>query len=285
MPREADSRPWPAPAKLNLFLHVTGRRADGYHDLQTLFQLLDWGDELRIGVTADDRVTRCGDTPGVPESADICLRAARLLKEHCRVRKGAHIELTKRIPVGGGLGGGSSDAATVLTALNELWSCGLSRRELALLGLQLGADVPVFIHGRSALAQGRGEELVPVVLGPRYYVLVFPPFGLSTAEVFAHRRLRRGSKKIPLDRMGLVPGRNDCLEAACELAPQLGKILRDLSAMGEPRMSGTGSTIFLPFADKNAAIDAAGQLKCRYNVRPVSGVDTSPLLGRTGAAE
>lgn len=285
MTREADERPWPAPAKLNLYLHVTGRRPDGYHELQSLFQLLDWGDELRFTVTPDRRITRSAPALDLPASEDICVHAARLLQDHCGVRTGAHIELTKRIPSGGGLGGGSSDAATVLTALNTLWSCGLSRQELARLGLQLGADVPVFIHGHSALAQGRGEELFPVALGPRHYVLVFPGFGLSTAQVFAHPRLSRDSQRLPLGQLALATGRNDCLGAACELAPQLEGMLRDLSVLGEPRMSGTGSTLFLSYADEDSANSAAGKLKCRYNVRAVCGIDRSPLLDRAGASE
>ena len=170
---ETVSRSWPAPAKLNLFLHITGQRPDGYHDLQTLFQILDWGDELRFSINESGQISRHCNIDGIPEGEDICVRAAHLLKTRLGVQKGAHIELKKRIPLGSGLGGGSSDAATVLLALNQLWCCGLTPQQLADLGLELGADVPLFVHGRSALAEGRGEKLQTAALGQRFYVLVF----------------------------------------------------------------------------------------------------------------
>ena len=180
--------------------------------------------------------------------------------------------------MGAGLGGGSSDAATVLVALNKLWSCGQTPQQLADLGLELGADVPVFVHGRSAFGQGRGERLQAVTLGSRYYVLVFPEFGISTSDVFRHPALKRDSAPVTLPGVSLRPGRNDCEGAALEMFPELKHIMRDLSSWGEPHMSGTGSTIFLPFDDKKTAISAASVLKCRYNVRPVGGVDRSQLL-------
>lgn len=276
---------WPAPAKLNLFLHVLGRRPDGYHELQTLFQILDWGDELRITPNHSGAISR--SCPGgltaevIPESEDICMQAAHRLQTHCGIRNGAHIDLVKNIPVGAGLGGGSSDAATVLVALNQLWSCGLSQQQLAVLGLELGADVPVFVTGHSAWAQGRGEKLQPVALGARYYVLVFPPFGISTAEIFQWAGLKRDSQPLELAETHLQAGRNDCTAAALELYPELGNIMQDLRSWGQPHMSGTGSTIFLPFSSKKSAINTASKLKCRYNVRAVGGVDNSSLLNRT----
>jgi len=281
--REAASKVWPAPAKLNLFLHVTGRRADGYHELQTLFQILDWGDELSFEVDESGHVGRSGDIAGVPEQEDICIRAARLLKSRCGVRQGARITLNKRIPIGAGLGGGSSDAATVLSVLNQMWSCGLSRRQLAELGLELGADVPVFVNGCSAWAEGRGEKLQPVALGPRHYVLVFPDISISTAEIFAHPSLKRDSEPVAMSAERLGPGRNDCEPVVLRLYPQLGQLVEELAAWGEPRMSGTGSTFFLSFDTKKNAIKAASELECRYNVRPVSGVDRSDLLRNLSA--
>ncbi len=269
---------WPAPAKLNLFLHITGRRADGYHDLQTLFQILDWGDELRFSIHNSGQISRSCNIDGISEAEDICVRAARLLKARFDVQKGVHIDLIKRIPMGAGLGGGSSDAATVLLALNQLWSLGLTRQQLADLGLELGADVPVFIHGRSALGEGRGEKLQEVTLGQRFYVLVFPEVSISTAEVFRHSQLKRDSKMIDMSLASLEPGRNDCEPVVLKMYPELKKIMQDLSLWGEPHMSGTGSTFFLPFDDKKTAISTASELKCRYNVRPVGGVDQSPLL-------
>ena len=271
---------WPAPAKLNLFLHITGRRPDGYHDLQTLFQILDWGDELRIVVNDSGHICRTSHIEGVPEADDICIRAAHLLKTRARVKQGAQIELLKQIPMGAGLGGGSSDAATVLCALNQLWGCGLTRQQLAGLGLELGADVPVFVNGYSALAQGRGEKLQAVSLGQRYYVLVFPGLNISTADVFRHPLLKRDSSPVDLSSISLRSGRNDCEAVALLMYPELKIIMQDLSVWGQPHMSGTGSTFFLSFPDKKTAMRAASELECRYNVRPVSGVDRSCLLDR-----
>jgi len=275
---DSELQSWPAPAKLNLFLHITGRRPDGYHDLQTLFQILDWGDELRFNINNSGQISRSCNIDGISEAEDVCVRAARLLKARFDVQQGVHIDLTKRIPMGAGLGGGSSDAATVLLALNQLWSLGLTQQQLADLGLELGADVPVFVHGRSALAEGRGEKLQAVTLGQRFYVLVFPGISISTAEVFRHSQLKRDSELIDMSLASLESGRNDCEPVVLKMYPELKKIMQDLRSWGQPHMSGTGSTIFLPFDDKKTAISAASELKCRYNVRPVGGVDQSPLL-------
>jgi 4-diphosphocytidyl-2-C-methyl-D-erythritol kinase len=269
---------WPAPAKLNLFLHITGRRPDGYHDLQTLFQILDWGDELRFSINNSGQISRSCNIDGISEAEDICVRAARLLKARFDVQKGVNIDLIKRIPMGAGLGGGSSDSATVLLALNQLWSLGLTLQQLAGLGLELGADVPVFVHGRSALGEGRGEKLQAVALGQRFYVLVFPEISISTAEVFRHPQLKRDSKSIDMSLASLESGRNDCEPVVLQMYPELKKIMLDLALWGQPHMSGTGSTIFLQYDDKKTAISTASELKCRYNVRPVGGVDQSPLL-------
>ncbi len=273
-------QPWPAPAKLNLWLHITGRRPNGYHDLQTLFQLLDWGDELLISVNAGGDITRSCNNDQILQAEDICLRAAKLLQTRCGVSQGAHIDLHKNIPLGAGLGGGSSDAATVLVALNRLWHCGLSPSRLAALGLELGADVPVFVYGQSAFAQGLGERLQPVALGPRHYVLVFPPFGILTEDIFRYPGLKRNSLPVELAKATLQPGRNDCGRAAEELYPQLAEIMHDLQDWGQPYVSGTGSTVFLQFDSKKSANRAASELKCRYTVRAVGGVDSSPLSGR-----
>ena len=272
------SETWLAPAKLNLFLHVVGRRSDGYHNLQTLFQLLDWGDQLKFTVNNSGHISRSCNVREISAEEDICLRAVHKLKSCCKVRKGVHIELVKRIPIGAGLGGGSSDAATVLLALNQLWSCGMSLDRLAGLGLELGSDVPVFVHGRSALAEGRGEKLQSVTLGRRYYVLVFPEFSISTADVFRHHLLKSNTPLSDLSQISLQPGRNDCEAAAMDMYPKLKSIMQDLQSWGQPHMSGTGSTIFLGFDNKNTAISAAGELKCRYNVRAVIGVDKSHEL-------
>ncbi len=269
---------WPAPAKLNLFLYITGRRPDGYHELQTLFQILDWGDVLRFEVNDSGKIRRVSHIEGLPESEDICVRAAKLLQARCGVQLGVNIELRKQIPMGAGLGGGSSDAATVLCALNQLWSCGLTRQQLAELGLGLGADVPVFVNGHSAWAEGRGEKLQAVKLGQRFYVLVFPGVEISTADVFRHPSLKRTSRPVEISPLNYQPGRNDCEAVVLQLYPELRQLKQELSAWGEPHMSGTGSTFFLSFETKKTALSAASELECRYNVRPVGGVDRSNLL-------
>lgn len=282
MPVAIDSvnRSWPAPAKLNLTLHVLGRGADGYHDLQTLFQILDWGDELYIGLNDTGKITRHCNIDSIPYEQDITVKAAKRLQTHCHVSHGAHLDIKKNIPMGAGLGGGSSDAATVLCALNELWGCGLNKQQLAAIGLELGADVPVFIYGHSAWAEGRGEKLQPVALGERHYVLVFPGTEVSTATVFNHPALKRDSIRVNLETESLQAGRNDCETAALILHPELKKIMKSLEQWGQSHMTGTGSCIFLPFDDKKTAIRAASDLKYLYNVRAVGGVDRSALLDR-----
>ncbi len=277
---ETPSELWPAPAKLNLFLRVTGKSSSGYHDLQTLFQILNWGDELSISINHSGNITRSCNLKDLSEAEDISVKAARMLKSCCDIRMGADIVLNKRIPMGAGLGGGSSDAATVLVALNSLWSCGLTSPQLAELGLQLGADVPVFVHGCSAWAEGRGEKLQAVSLGSRHYVLVFPGLHVSTAGVFNHAALKRDSKPLEIQLSRLAPGRNDCEIPVFAMYPELKRIKQEASHWGQVYMTGTGSTLFLPFDSEKSAIKAAGELKCRYNVRAVEGVDRSPLLDR-----
>lgn len=269
---------WPAPAKINLFLHVTGRRADGFHDLQTLFQLLDWGDELEVRRTPGPDVVRGAVDYGVEESEDLVVRAAKLLQEQTACRLGAEISVRKRIPPGSGLGGGSSDAATVLLALNRLWDCGLDTNRLASLGRQLGADVPVFVRGRTAMAEGIGDELRPVRLGRRHYVLVFPGFSVSTAEVFADPGLVRDSSRISVEEALVGGGRNDCEAVVLERYPAMARLMRALARWGDPAMTGTGSTIFIPMPDRERAMSAANEMKTLYNVRAVRGVDESPVL-------
>ncbi len=276
-------KPWPAPAKLNLSLHILGRGSDGYHELQTLFQLLDWGDELLISPNETGKITRHCSLDTIAYNDDIAIKAALHLQTYCKISQGAHIDLKKNIPTGAGLGGGSSDAATVLCALNELWACGLDKHQLAAIGLKLGADVPVFIHGHSAWAEGRGEQLWPVSLGSRYYVLVFPDIRISTAEVFNHPGLKRDSIRVNLKVESRQAGRNDCEIAVLNMYPELKKIMKSLAPWGQAHMTGTGSCIFLPFDSKKTANRAATELKSLYNVRAVGGVDRSTLLDRLSA--
>lgn len=269
---------WPAPAKLNLFLHVTGRRADGYHTLQTLFQMLDWGDDITIRITSSPVISRAGANYAVPPDEDLAIRAARLLQQASACRLGAEIRVTKRIPMGSGLGGGSSDAATVLAVLNRLWDCGLDGSELAALGLRLGADVPVFLLGHTALAQGVGEKLEPVSLGARYYVLVLPAISISTAEVFSDPYLTRDSLPISPAEALAGAGHNDCEPVVLKRFPEMAAIFDSLREWGKPAMTGTGSGIFLRMKSEKQAESAAQAIKSLYNVRAVRGVDRSPLL-------
>jgi len=268
---------WPAPAKLNLFLHVTGRRQDGYHDIQTLFQLIDLCDELQIEATDSAGIVRPDGGYGVSEQEDLVVRAAKQLQAETGTRRGARIRVYKRIPIGAGLGGGSSDAATTLLVLNYLWQCKLELDDLMRLGLGLGADIPVFIHGRTALASGVGEQLIDVDLGARHYVLVFNQQCISTAQVFSHPQLARDSSPISLSHAIAGGGRNDCETVVCKIYPDFENILGELSAWGRPRMTGTGSCIFLPMPDENSAKSAASEINCRYNVRAVLGLDRSPV--------
>ena len=272
-----NSRSWPAPAKINLFLHVTGQRADGYHELQTLFQLLDWGDDVLIDIPAGGEISRPRASYPVDEPDDLVVKAARLLQEETGSRQGARIEVIKHIPAGSGLGGGSSDAATVLLVLNQLWNCRLSIDQLALLGLRLGADVPVFIRGRSALATGIGDQLQSVTMGERHYLLIFPGLAISTRDIFSDQQLPRSSKSLDWPEIKAGLGRNDCENVVRRRFPAFEQVFVDLRDFGEPRMTGTGSTIFIPMPDKKTAKSAAQTLKCRYNVRAVRGVDRSPL--------
>jgi 4-diphosphocytidyl-2-C-methyl-D-erythritol kinase len=244
---------WPAPAKLNLFLHVVGRRADGYHLLQTVFQFLDYGDELEFEVTGDGHIARATGLPGVPEEADLTMRAAQLLQRHAGARQGATIRLRKRLPVGGGLGGGSSDAATTLIALNRLWGLGLPVSELAALGLRLGADVPGFVHGRAAWAEGVGEVLTPVEAPCSWYVVVVPPVQVATADIFADPHLTRDTPPITIRAFLAGRGHNDLEPVVRRRYPAVDQALRWLGGFGAARMTGSGACVFLAAADRDDA--------------------------------
>lgn len=271
----------PAPAKLNLFLHITGRREDGYHTLQTVFQLLDWGDTVTLERMPGSTIERVGAVEGVPEDADLALRAAARLqqaaREAGRPAAGARIALEKRIPLGSGLGGASTDAASVLLGLNTLWGCHFDLPTLARLGLELGADVPVFVEGASAFARGVGERLEPLSLGERWYVLVFPEAGVSTAELFQAPSLRRDAPHLSrAPQEGGAALGNDFFPVLKARCPDIAEMARFLEHYGTPRLSGTGSTLFLEAADEDAANRLTSALKIHYNVRAVRGRDRSP---------
>jgi 4-diphosphocytidyl-2-C-methyl-D-erythritol kinase len=243
---------WPAPAKLNLFLHVTGRRPDGYHTLQTVFQFLDAHDVLRFEITADGRIARRQALAGVPEDQDLSVRAARFLQTRAGVTQGAVIELDKRLPAGGGLGGGSSDAATTLLALNHLWGCGLSLDTLAELALSLGADVPVFVRGQAAWAEGVGEILNPYASPEEWYVVLVPAVQVSTAAVFAawdrEFDLTPPGPAITIRDFRAGRGRNDLEPVVCRLYPQVDKALSWLRKFGDARMTGSGACVYVSVA-------------------------------------
>lgn len=240
----------PAPAKINLFLHVVGRRADGYHLLQTAFRLLDWGDTLDFARREDGILHRVNDVAGVPEADDLVIRAARLLQQASGTRLGADITLHKVLPMGGGIGGGSSDAATTLIALNRLWNTGLSRTELQVLGLQLGADVPVFIFGRDAFAEGVGEALQPLPLPPACYVILFPRVSVPTAEIFRAPELTRNTTPIKIADFVTSATRNDLQPVACSRFPEVKRVIDWLAHYAPARMTGSGACVFAETASE-----------------------------------
>lgn len=236
---------YPAPAKLNLFLHVVGRRADGYHLLQSVFRLIDHGDTLHLRRLDHPAVRRLNAVPGVPEERDLCVRAARLLQAHTGCRLGVEIRLDKRLPMGGGLGGGSSDAATVLLALNRLWRLDLPRAELCTLALQLGADVPFFVFGRNAWVEGIGEQLQPIALPPAWYVVLTPGAHVATPEIFADRELTRDTIPAKMAAFFRGFGHNDLEPVVCRKHPAVAAALEWLRQFGDARMSGSGASVFL----------------------------------------
>ena len=270
-------RVWPAPAKINLFLHVVGRRADGYHLLQTAFRFLDHGDELRFEPRHDGEVVAACPLSGVLPDADLTIRAARLLRQECGLADGVTIRLTKRLPLGGGLGGGSSDAATTLMALNRLWQCGLSPAELQRLGLSLGADVPVFIHGRACFAEGVGERFTDLVLPPAWYLVTVPGVAVPTADIFRAADLRRDTPGMrPADwRSGI--GDNDLEPVARRLFPEVGRHLDWLRARGQARMSGSGACCFAEFTTEGQARSAWAALPDGMTGFVARGLDSHPI--------
>jgi 4-diphosphocytidyl-2-C-methyl-D-erythritol kinase len=272
--------PWPAPGKLNLFLHVVGRRSDGYHLLQTAFQFIDLCDELRFWARPPGVIERVSDLAGVPAEADLCVRAARLLAARSGPAPGVAIEVLKRLPMQGGVGGGSSDAATVLVALNELWGLRLPDEELAGLGLSLGADVPVFVHGRAAWAEGVGEQLTPLEPPEPVYLLVQPDATVSTAEVFKAPELTRDSAAITIRGFLLTGGRNDCEPVVRRRFPAVAEALDWLEGYAPARLTGTGSCVYAAMRDEAQARTALADLPRRWTGYVVRGLNRSPLAAR-----
>jgi 4-diphosphocytidyl-2-C-methyl-D-erythritol kinase len=276
------SQAWIAPAKINLFLHIVGKRADGYHILQTIFQLLNYGDELKFTLNQQGSIQRDYDL-GFDQQSDLCLRAAKLIKLYAKSSSGVTIHLDKRLPMGGGLGGGSSDAATVLIALNFLWDIGLRRDKLAELGLSLGADVPVFVMGHSAWAEGVGELLTPLELPEKWFLVLNPSICVSTAKVFANKRLTprpemmriRAFRKASKTHFG-----DNHLEPIVRAEyPEVEKLFRWLQSYGEPRMSGSGGAVFIPLPNQSVGLELLAKKPSESTGFVAKGLNFHPLYG------
>lgn len=274
---------WPAPAKLNLTLRILGRRADGYHRLQTLFQFLDVGDDLHLTVRPDGQIRLLIPVPGVPDEENLVVRAARLLQAVTGCQLGVDLRLDKRLPQGGGLGGGSSDAATTLVALNQLWGTGLGEDELAELGLALGADVPVFVRGRAAWGEGVGERLTPVMVPECWFLVMTPPCMVTTADVFRHPKLTRNSPSITITDFISGDDRNDCLEVVRGGYPPVARAIDWLDGFARARLTGTGACVFASFSSRAEAEAVLLQAPAELSGFVARGLNRSPLLDRLAA--
>ncbi|MEP6389390.1 MAG: 4-(cytidine 5'-diphospho)-2-C-methyl-D-erythritol kinase [Halioglobus sp.] len=263
----------PAPAKLNLFLHITGRRPDGYHNLQTLFQLLDWGDSIRFTANESGRITLSGPDLGIADEDNLIVRAARTLQTgSC----GVDIELNKQIPTGGGLGGGSSDAATTLLALNTIWSCGKSSQELQSIGRTLGADVPVFVAGHTAWAEGTGDQLTPVELPQTWFLILHPGCHVNTQQIFSDPQLTRDTSPITIAAVFRGGSRNDCQPVVTRLYSEVDNALIWLGKFGEAKLTGTGACVFAAFSSRDQAEAVQAQVPSRWTAYVARGVNRSP---------
>lgn len=268
----------PAPAKLNLFLHITGRRDDGYHELQTCFQLLDYADQLEFKVENEATISLESNLNTVAAEDNLIIKAATLLQQYSQTKNGAAIKLNKILPLGAGLGGGSSDAATTLLALNSLWNCGLNTDELALLGLKLGADVPVFIRGYSGWAEGIGEKLTTITLPEQWFLVISPDCEVSTKQIFCHEQLTRNSSTITIPAFPFSGTKNDCEAVAVKLYPEIGAALNWLNDYAPARMTGTGSSIFASFNTRAAAEQVLAALPSELKGFVARGINKSPVL-------
>jgi len=269
---------WPAPAKLNLMLHITGQRADGYHELQTVFQFLDYGDELKFEPAQDGKIERRHGTEAVPAEEDLVVLAARSLQQASGCRQGVKIDVNKRLPMGGGLGGGSSDAATTLHALNRIWGIDFDQTTLAEIGLGLGADVPVFVNGFSAFAEGIGELLTPIEPEQPWYLVVTPQVHVSTNEIFQDLELTRDSPAIKICDLPRTGWTNVCVPIVVKHYPQVGEALEFLEQYARARMSGTGASVFAAFPSKEEALAVAVKLPGGWASFIAKGTNKSPLL-------
>lgn len=267
----------PSPAKLNLFLHITGRREDGYHNLQTVFQLLDYGDSLTFTPNNSGKITISPNLNGVIAKDNLIVRAAKLLQQKTNGTQGCDIQIDKKIPMGAGLGGGSSNAATVLVGLNTLWQCGLELETLADMGRELGADVPVFVHGNSAFAEGIGEQLTPQEIPEQWYLVVTPNVHVSTAEIFSNPQLTRNSSPIKIRALSGEQYRNDCQAVVEKLYPAVKQALEWIKDYNSPLMTGTGASVFCSFDNQTEAVKALDLVPKQWNGFVAGGVNRSSL--------
>ena len=267
----------PSPAKINLFLHITGQRSDGYHNLQTLFQLLDFGDKLVFRSNRSGNIKINGNIDDVDEKNNLIFHAATLLQKSTGCDLGCTIDLTKNLPMGAGLGGGSSNAATTLVGLNALWKCGLTANQLSDLGKTLGADVPVFVHGESAFAEGIGDILTPLTLPQRWFLVITPNCHVSTREVFSNPQLTRNSSPIKIRALSGVEYRNDCQDVVSKLYPAVGSVLQWVENFSAPLMTGTGASVFCSFDSKSEAQHVLNKLPKQWTGFVAKGVNRSPV--------
>ncbi len=269
---------YPAPAKLNLMLRIVGQRADGYHLLQTVFQFVDLCDWISFHPVADGRVSLQKPLAGVAEADDLTVRAANLLKAETGCKLGVNIAVEKNLPMGGGLGGGSSDAATTLVVLNKLWQLKLSTEKLMTLGLSLGADVPIFVYGHSAWAEGVGEKIEKITVPEQWVVIIKPNCHVNTGEIFSTKELTRNSKSIKIADFVAGQHQNDCIEVVCQHYPSVQSALADLADFSEARLTGTGACVFAQFDSKESALEAYQSLQNKWQIYLAKGINESPLF-------
>jgi len=269
---------WPSPAKLNLFLHILGRYDNGYHKLQSLFQMLDYGDKLAFDINHTGTIAMSTPLKGVKDEDNLIIRAAKLLATQTKTKLGAHISLEKCLPMGGGIGGGSSNAATTLVALNALWGTRLSVHQLADIGLQLGADVPIFVRGETAFAEGVGEQITPAPQPEQWFLVANPNVHISTGEIFTAQELTRNTPSMDWADYKFEETRNDCQQLVVNRYPEVAKLLQWLVHYAPSRMTGTGACVFAPFSDESLANDVQGKLPSSWQSFVAKGVNRSPLL-------
>ena len=267
-----------APAKINLFLHILGRRQDGYHEIQTFFQLLDYGDQLSFSVRRDGQLTLTPAMADIADNDNLIIRAAKKLQAATKTELGADIQLDKRLPLGGGLGGGSSDAATALVALNHLWKTGLTATALADLGVQLGADVPVFVHGCSAWAEGIGEQLQVIAMPERWYLVIKPNCSVATRQIFSHPQLTRNTPPITVASFLEKGGINDCQTTVCQLYPEIAEAISWLGRHAHAQLTGTGACVFAGFPSRSAADELLRKVPVHWQGFIAKGISRSPVV-------